>query len=383
MGAIDISNAQLSNGRMSENNLIVLGKNIDSGDISAYFVGIATLENLSDVRKKYLNTTTDDNYVRNSRGEIITNLTSQEAEPTGELTATFKVDWNSRIEGQTYGNAHNLYEAMIMGQTFMHGTDKIMVVSVLGARKGNKRADKCSINKAYKSFLGLEAQYLNTGGLDASGNPVFVKNTFIDKVALEGTSVAMETLTTMGNGKTSSLLFPVLTADNVPFSQNDDGDSYAVAFKITSDVWEGENSLATGARVIEPLTATNKSYLEVDYMVVSITDPTDFGVSGDLMCIVNPTTLAFSIKESTGSAWVATTGTFKALAKISANKITNTIIVSAISHRTFLVPATVSTANDGVATNFNDGGTANPIIKAFTLDRTNEEFVALTVESVC
>lgn len=383
MGAIDISNAQLSNGKMTENSLIVLAKNLTTNDISAYFIGIATLENLSDVRKKYLNTTTEDNYVMNSRGEIISNLPSNEANPEGTLTATFKVDWNSKIEGQAYGNATNLYESMIMGQTFYHGVDKCVVVSVLGSRKTGKKATKCEINKGWKAFLAYEVQNLATGGLDASGNPTFVKNTFIDKVALEGTSVALETLTTMGNGKTSSMLFPVLTADNVPFSQNDDGDSYAVEFKITSDVWDGENSLATGARVEQALTSTGKTYLEVDYMVVSDIDPTDFGVSGDLICIVNPTTLAFSIKESTGSAWNATTGTFKALAKISANKFTNTTLSVATNHRTFLVPATVSTANDGVATNFNDGGTANPVIKAYTLDRTNEEFVALTVESVC
>ena len=116
MAVVDISNTQLSNGKMTSTNLLVLGKNLTTNIVSLYVLGISTLENLSGISAQFLPISMDENLVYSSQGDIIGDLDSNMNSPTSTFTATFKVDCNSQIENQKYGMARNIYECMIMGQ---------------------------------------------------------------------------------------------------------------------------------------------------------------------------------------------------------------------------------------------------------------------------
>ena len=128
MAQVKADSPEFSNGRLTSTNLMVLGKNLTTSVVSLYVLAISKNENLSDVNKRFLNSTTEDNYVYDSTGALVADLTGQESAPTSEISFTFNVDWNGKVEGQKYGQASNIYEAMIMGQSFKHGAYTIIVV---------------------------------------------------------------------------------------------------------------------------------------------------------------------------------------------------------------------------------------------------------------
>ena len=376
MAVVDISNTQLSNGKMTSTNLLVLGKNLTTNIVSLYVLGISTLENLSGISAQFLPISMDENLVYSSQGDIIGDLDSNMNSPTSTFTATFKVDYNSQIENQKYGMARNIYECMIMGQVFTHGSDLVRCVSVLGSAKTGKKATKCEINLSFGSFFKREYNFLRTGGVKNDGTLDTEVNTFLDKAKRLNHGIALETYTLLGNGKSTSLLFPCIYAGSAPISQDDAGDSYAVEFMVKSDLFDSETPLTLGSRTSEDIDDTDKSYFEVDYVVLNsdIANITDFGVSGETMLLVNPTTLAFAVYTSNGTAWTlyAGAGTMLQYCKISANKFTeSTTVASATPQRVFVTAETVSTSNTGVATDYNMGASSYPIVKTYTLDRTN------------
>ena len=384
MAKVSIDNTQLSNGRLSETNIICLGKDIATGIVSAYVLGISTLSNLSGITKRLKNASSTENLVRDSRGSIIADLAGEEELGSSEITLEYKVDWNSRIEGQRYGMASNIYEAFLTGSTFKHAGNDILCVSVLGVKKSGKRATKCELNREYGDYFKIEYSKLWTGGVDSTGNPVFETNNLLDKITLENHAFAVENYTLLGNGKSESLLFPALATNNPEFSQADDGDMYSVPCVKKTDTFVGDNALTMGARMEYAIDSENKPYFAVDYIVLATSAPTDFGNADDLICLVDPTTKAFTIQKSSGSAWsVQSTGSFAQYGKIFAPKLSTSTIALSTSQVCYVTAHTADASNGGVATDYNDGTGVYPVLKFFTLDRTAEDFIALTSEEIC
>ena len=139
MGAISLDNPIASSSHLTSTNLIVLGKNVSTGDVSAYAIGISMLTPLTGINKRLKNASTSENLLRDSTGSIVTDLSGDEELGATELTIEFKKDWNSKIRNQRYGISSNLYEAFITGATFEHDGDVIKCVSVLGVSKSGKR----------------------------------------------------------------------------------------------------------------------------------------------------------------------------------------------------------------------------------------------------
>ena len=384
MAIVDTSNVKLSNGKLYENNIHFLAKNMTDGIVSMFTLGIATLENLSGISKRFLPTTTSDNWVNGSDGSLLTNLPSNVEAPSSTITLTYKVDYNGRVEKTAYGLSSNIYEIATMGGSFYVGADKYVVVSTLGTFKNGKKATKCSINQVWGRVWRREYNNLFTGGFDeVTGEPIFETNTFISKVKQEAPNTfVLESTVTLGDGTVSSLLMPALYTTNSPISIDDGGDSYSLECMVVTDVVEGDNAITLNARKSYEVTYVNKPYLEVDYIVYGTALPTDFGVSGDVIAFVNSTTGAVLIETSDGSAWtVNATGTFEQDAKITANKITTSTIASATAERNIVVLASANASNGGVATDFDTKvGTSQFYCKMFTQDRETEGFVRLTVE---
>ena len=379
MAQVKADSPEFSNGRLTSTNLMVLGKNLTTSVVSLYVLAISKNENLSNVNKRFLNSTTEDNYVYDSTGALVADLTGQESAPASEISFTFNVDWNGKVEGQKYGQASNIYEAMIMGQSFKHGADTIIVVGTVGSRKSGKRATACEMNKDYGKFFKKEYNRLATGLNTTTGETSYINNMFLDKAKMEAnTTFAIENYTLMGNGKTSSLLFPALYTTNVGFSQADDGDTYTVPCMNKSDVWESENSLIFGARKDYAVGDTGKEFLEVDYIIVSATAPTDFSL-GKTICLINPTTKAFTIQTGGASAWtINVAGTFNQFATISANKFSSSTLALATDERVFATVDVADATNGGFAVDYDDSTVGVfPALKAYTLNRTTQLFESI------
>ena len=384
MAYISTNNVQLSSGRLYDHNLLFLAKNITNGVVSLFALPIATLDGLSDLSKKYLNTATDDNYVYDSKGSVITNMTGQEQTPSATLTIGFKVDYNGRQEDVAYGLPSNIYEIAMMGGTFKIGADTYMVVSTTGTIREGKKASRCLINQEFGNLFKADWYYLWTGGIDSTtGEPVFQTNTFVDKAKLESNTFALESTTVLGSGKVSSLLMSALSVGNVPMSTADDADTYSAEATLYVDVKEGNAPMTENARKTFAVADTNKTFLEVDYIVSNTTAPAD-GVSGDVIAIVNPTTLAVKIATHDGTNFVDdVTGTFKQYARISANKFTTSTKALATSQRAFIVLKTVDATNGGVASDFDlSTGTVQGYCLAYTMNRGTEVFEPLQVSDI-
>ena len=341
MAVIQYDNFIGTNNKVEETRIICLGENQTTNEVDVYVVGVVENSDLSGVTKRYLNLLSEDNYINGNNGQIIANMKSNTTAPEGTFDFEASINFAMQNKKAKAGISTNLLEAIILGQGFYKDNNFIKIIGTNGFLAKNK----CEINvpKASAVFA-FEILNVQNGEMDGD-RPKFIPNNFVKR---EVPSVALETYTLLDSGNTASTLIPCVYTANSSFSQADDASKMSVSFMRPCDTWDATESILTGAREVADITDLNKAYLEVDYMVTAVADPTDFGVNGDRICIINPTTGAFAIKTSDGtSTWTAdVVGGFVPYAKITTNKLTTSTIALATDQRTLAVVTGVGGENN-------------------------------------
>ena len=394
MAKLSIDNPLFVNNKLTETRVLFLAKNETSKKVDLFALPLVSYTDLSGITRRYLNITTENNYIYNNKGTIVADLPASQSSPEGTFDLEVSIDYNSQNTQARAGMATNLLEAIFLAQGFYVSGVYYSIIGTNGTqKKTGMKATKCEINRpAGASLFYYEINNLNVGAMDSTGKPVFTTNGF-QKSKLETASIALETYELLDSGNSSSTLIPYVYVGNTSFSQADDTAKMSATAMRPCDAWDAEESMLVGQREYNTITTTDKVYFEVDAIIQNSTgvNPTDFvipngGSATPTICVVNKTTGAFTIQKSNGTAWTAqAVGGFVGYAKISANKVGATTLALAEDVRGFaVVTSTGATNNAGTLVNAHDEGAAKDYVYlTYTLDRVNQTWVKYAPTSVC
>jgi len=377
MANIGYENAIYSNNKTSETRLLVMGRSesstaLDYGKVDVYAIGVVENSDLSGITKRYLNITTEDNWINGNSGKLVANMKSNETAPESTFDFEASLDFNMQRRGRA-GVSPNLLEAVMLGQGFYRGDDFIKIIGTNGYLAKNK----CDINRIPASaFFYNEVMNLDQGMM--IGDVMDFKfNSFLKR---EVPSFAIETYGVLDSGNVESKLIPCCYTANTSFAQADDTSKLSGTLMRSCDAWDSTDSILYGKKEENVLTDDNKSDFEVTYIVKNATGavPSDFGVSGDTILVINNTTGAFTIHTSTGSAWTKSIlGSFKKYARIGSNNQTSSTIALAVTKRAWcLVTEAGALLNEGFLVNTYDIGTTKDYLYGvYTPDRITQTWV--------
>jgi hypothetical protein len=395
MAGIDNKKLKTVNSLDSQLFMYALGRNLTTKEVHMYILNIVGKDAITGIgMMNYIPYVTQNTYVKTSDG-IISGLASAESsDPAGaELSLKLTNDLNSFQRDNAYGNPLGLIENILLGRTFMHGNAKIMIVGFNGTNMmATAKANKCEIGHEYKNIFFWENSRLIDGmAITEDGEPKFKTNTFINKPNKEVKTFAVELYTLYDDETSETILLPYCYASEVTKDEDGTANKLNASIQKIGESWVANESIIYGAKKTFAIGDLNKSSFEVDYIaqtVDGITSVTDFGVSGDVIAVVNTTDASVKIYTSTGSAFTlySGAGTFDQYAKITSNYFTTSTIATAVNQRGLIALKTASTANTGVASLFAEdstGATKNYVCKFFIFDRESETVLDYAPTSTC
>ena len=395
MAGIDNKKLKTSNALDSQLFMYALGRNLSNKEVHTYILNIVGKDAITGIgMTNYVPYVTQNTYVKTSDGIIAGLVSSESSDPTGaELSLSLMNDLNSFQRDNAYGNPLGIIESILLGSTFTHMGDKIQIVGFNGTNMmSTAKANKCEIGHEYKNFFFWENSRLKDGmAIDENGEPKFKSNTFINKPNKEVKTFALELYTLYDDETSETVLLPYCYASEVTKDEDTTANKLNATIQKVGESWFANESIIYGAKKAFGIDDLKKSSFEVDYIaqtVDGITSVIDFGVSGDVLAVVDKTDASVKIYVSTGSAWklYAGVGTFDAYAKITSNYLTTSTIADANNQRGLVALKSASTSNTGVASLFAEdstGATKNYISKFFIFDRESETILPYAPVSTC
>lgn len=392
MANLMIDNPLYVNNKLTETRVLFLAKNETNKKVDLFALPLVSYTDLTGITRRYLNVTTENNYVYNNKGAIVSDMPSQQTSPEGTFDLEVSIDYNSQNTKARAGMSTNLLESIFLAQGFYIDADFYSIIGTNGTqKKTGMKATKCEINRpAGSSLFYYEINNLNVGAMDSTGKPVFTPNGF-QKSKLETASIALETYELLDSGNTSSTLIPYVYVGNTSFAQADDTAKMSATAMRPCDAWDSEESMLLGQREYNVITTTDKVYFEVDAIIQNAggVAPTDFtidGITTPTICLVDKDDGTFTIQKSNGTAWSPeSTGGFVGYAKISSNRVGATTLALAEDVRGFaVVNSTGAPTNAGTLVNtYDEGVLKDYVYSTFTLDRINQAWVKYAPTSVC
>ena len=378
VNSIQTSAMKTTNSYDSQLIMYVMGLNLTTKKVGLYFLNIVGKDPITGLDlMNYSPYVTQNTYIKNSNGKIAGLVTSEASEPTGSFTLKTTNDLNGHQADAPYGTAKNLLEILFTGGVFNHGTDKVKIVGVNGTNATASQITKCMMGWEYKNLFYYQAGKMKGAqGVDNDGNPILVTNTFIDKPNREVSAFALESYVAYDADTVVSRLLPFCFTSTITTDEDNTANSISAEIMKVGDIWNGQDSLIYNSVAKFVATDVDKVALEVDYIHISATTPTDFGKAGQTLLLVNPTTGATKLYTTDGStAWTAVaTGTFKQYAVITSNKLSTTVVATAVAGRVAVALKTIGTANAGFASNFAEdstGAVKNFVCSFYYFDREN------------
>ena len=371
------------NNKLVETIILFLGMNETDKKVDVYALGVKENSDLSGLTKRYMNVTTEDNYVYNNAGEIMANMPSQQTAPEASFDFECSIDYSMKNEKLKVGMSTNILETIMLGKTFYRGTDLIRIIGTNGSLKAGIRANKCGVNvEAGAGLLGYFNDNLEVGGYDDDGDSNFLYNSF--RKLNEEVPVALLLVETATDASVTAKLIPYCSTGNVSTSQADDTNKMTASLKRCCDIWDMQNSLLSGQGFETQLTDLNKVTFEVDYIIHNAggVNPTDFGVSGDTIAIVDDADGSFTIATSDGLAWTTSVvGGFVGKAIISSRKLGTATLAGATNGRFFLSVTSVGATNNAgfVVNTIADNSTKDYIYKTYTANPLTSTWVEYVV----
>lgn len=369
MAGISYENFVGINNKLVETRILFLGRNESTKKVDLYAVGVKDNSDLSSLTKRYMNVMTENNYVYNNAGQIMGNMPSQQTAPEATFDFECSIDYSMKNETLKAGMSSNLLETIMLGKGFYKGADFIRVIGTNGTLKSALRATRCDMNiKSASNLFGYFNDNLEVGGMDGD-ETVFQYNSF--RKVYEEVPFALELVETPTDGKVEAKLIPYCSTGNTSASQADDTSKMTASLMRCCDIWDMENSILSGQIFETAVIDLNKVNFEVDYIVQEATGtvPTDFGTTGDVICLINKSTGAFTLHISTGSAWNAlATGGFVGKAIISSKNLTDGDIADATPGRYFTSVAEAGALNNAgfVVNTVTDDSTKDYVYSTFT-----------------
>lgn len=381
------------------------GLNLTTKEIALYRMLLPTAGAMTKSVKAFDGTMPEFSVVKAVSGSNSGVVRGNYADPEMEMSIEIREDFNGigLTSDNKSGVSKDLIQAIFKGQTFKHGSDLIRVVSVNGSVIERKKAQPCELNREFGNLLAYETKNLFDGSA-MKGSKIALKTNFYDEsYKAFSNAVMLESAETLG-----SRAYTLRIANYYPtvesITENDASENtIQLGGMKCGEFWSAGNFFMDGL-VSEGDTDLEKINYTVDYVVVNATDPTDFGTSGEKAIIIDPTTGAFTIKETNGTdTWTAvSTGTFKAgQGRVFSTKfVVGATVASATTQNTFVSVKTAGADNSGVASNFaynsaiieeaETGSIPSPIVvpsnficKCYEYDRNTEAFVATVATATC
>ena len=370
---IDLQNFVGANNKLVETRILFMGRNETTKKVDLYAVGVVENSDLSGLTKRYMNVVTDSNYVKSNSGAIMANMPTDQTDPEATFDFECSIDYNMRNEKLKAGNSSNLFEAIMLGKGFYKGADFIRVIGTNGlAKTSGIKGTKCDISVTASNLLGYFNDNLEVGAMDETGETVFQYNSF--RKTLEEVPFALELKTTATDGSIEAQLIPYCSAPNVTLAQSDDTNKMSASIMRCCDIWDMEDSILSGQAFEAQLTDLSKVSFEVDYILQNTggVNPSDFGVSGDVIVVVDSADGSFTIQTSDGLAWTTSVvGGFVGKAIISSKKLGTGTLAGSTDGRFFLSVTSVGATNNAgfVVNSIDDDSTKDYVFKTYTANR--------------
>lgn len=362
--------AKKLNSLYSELNMYFLARNLTDKKVSLFVMPIVSKSPVTDlVTSNYNPYMTGANYIKDSTGQTIDNLKSNTEDPSATFTLEHLADLKGYQTATPFGGVKNMFEIASLGGVFKVGADLYEVVGMNGlVLKNGAKPTKCEIGNDWKYLTYSMWSRIKDGmAFDDNGKPVYKSNLYVNKPNAEVKSVALELYTLYDDSTSPTKFVPYAYTGKVMDNENETANTMSAEFTYASDIYESNESLLYGVPETSAIDAVGKQFLAVDYIIEATSNPTDFGVSGDTIALVDPTTGAVTLATSTGSAWTAeTTGTFITGGIIVANKVSASTLALATDVRTFVAVKTPNGTNGGTCANFaydTTGATKNFLCK--------------------
>ena len=367
-----------------------LAVNNSTKKVGLYVVAVPTKQPITGaIKGNWLKSNYAMNYVAINNGDIAGTTLADQEEPTGELTLTFNQDFNL-IQENSNGFQRNILEALLMGQSISDGSgNKIAMLGSQGNYKTDTKATRCQLNLEFGHLVAKEWKKLIVDGAfdEDTYEPIKKTNTLIYSKSLTSKGFIMETYSLSGSGKEECCMCAVCMYSDMTADEADTANTTAITLQPFADYYSRPQFLYEGVESDIEVDSVVEE-LKVDYIVENASDPTDFGVSGDKIAIVNPTTGVVVIKESTGLAWDAYGAgkTFLEYARISATKTTTDTIANAVDGMAYIAIKTPTADLTGTASRFDRdsaGVVENFICRVLAYDRDTNLFAAYVPGTIC
>lgn len=261
-------------------------------------------------------------YGKDVTGAITGTVTTDQTDPTGEITLTWQEDFLYITDETIIGYSRDVLRGMLSGQvvTFADGT-KVAMLGVSGNYKTATKANASEINREWGNLLKPYWGYRmidNAFEDDANFEPKKVRNSLINPFLLLAKPFMIENYSLSGDGTANCRMMPSVVLKTMSLDEGD-FNTNSIGVTVLGDTYELEENFNSGFDVRD-YTEDDLTRLTVDYIVsgdsVDITAP----VNDETACIIDPVDGTFEIMEYTGT-WVAiATGSLSQYATIFANK---------------------------------------------------------------
>lgn len=378
--------AKFLNSRYSELNMMFLACNLTTKTVSFFILPLLGKSPLTDTsRGNYVPYITEDNFVKLSNGITTDNLKGDTSDPNSKFTIEIKENLNSYQVETPFGNVRNMFEIGALGSVFKYGSDLYEIVGMNGLiSKTGGRPTKCEIGNDWKYLTySMWSKVRDGQAIDNLGKPITKTNIFTTKPSGEVKSVMFELYIVYNENVTPTTIYPYAYTGDVKQSETDSANTLSAEFTRCSDLFEANDSFIYSLPTTDAvMTTLGKQFLTVDYIIANAggVAPTDFGVSGATLCLVNTTNGSFTLKTSTGLAWTAeAVGDMIIGGVISSNKngASTLALANVAPQKSYVAVKTPLANNTGTLANFaydTTGTVKNYVCKAYVLDQDNETF---------
>lgn len=359
-----------------------LGVNVSTKKVGMYSVFIPTKDPVTGALiGNWLKSDYAIGYGKDVTGAVTGTVTLDQADPTGDMSLTWKEDFNF-VQDNSIGYNRNILRGLLSGQTvsFANG-DRVAMLGVAGNYKTDQKATKDQLNKEWGNLLKPYWGFLLVDGAfeDETGEPKKNVNGLINASLTLVKPFMVENYTLSGSGKANCRMMPAVSTKTMTLDEGD-YNMCSVTLQVLCDSYEQDDFFNVGFDSADYSTG-ELSRLSVDYIVEGSSGDIASPVTDDVACVVVAETGAITIEKYNGATWdVETGGTFEDNAIIFSKK--HVISTVETEGNAFVSVKTAGTGLDGFASSFvldKDDTVTNYVCVVYAYERNSQNMENLVV----
>lgn len=207
-----------------------------------------------------------------NNGDIIGYVQTDQKDPEGEISFSFKEDYIYVSDDYIYGQSKNKLIAMMQGGAFKNAKDDtVLTLGTNGTKKTLAKAKKNEMNLPPMYLFYNEGSRVKVpGGLDKDGKPTFQINPAKNKFNSTHKTFCVETRTLSPSAKDTCRMLPLVAKGTAEWAE-EDINSFNFTGQKACDVWERSNYFIEGVTEKENTLYNTESIIKemyVDYILI-------------------------------------------------------------------------------------------------------------------